>query len=433
MEASPGAGPAQQAEGKKSAGVTESGLNVIGMVLAAVGGGIGVLGFVAFFGAAILWIRMNQAHIPANEAVAVIPKSVLLTTGATFLVPALLAAFGFTAFLYLVETGREEWSNRKQTKSEAAWKVRERQAEAKHEAGRKAAEKMAEEIKRGSRLKELAQEASQDEAIGQSAVDEIHQASQQAYENVERLSKEANPIEEAEDAAEPAVEASDETALIAEKRKIDEERAENLDRADRHKYKIRIFSLAILFVAGAVLSFLLFSIHLRLGRMVVLGLLVVGLTAVCISILSRTNFAWCALTTFVAVGVFTGFLTYYRTVDDPKVEPAAVLRSNGAPVFGFFVAQTSDRVYLGTTLPAGDVRLDAIPREDVTDMTIAALQPAIDATKRGRRLALEICRVARERKPRANGANLSGGGKADPAAGGSCTEADYVRMKSAFR
>jgi hypothetical protein len=61
-------------------------------VLGVVAAGIGVLGFVTFFGGAILWIRFDQAQLPANEAVAVVPREVLLTTGASFLVPALMLA-----------------------------------------------------------------------------------------------------------------------------------------------------------------------------------------------------------------------------------------------------------------------------------------------------------------------------------------------------
>ena len=63
-------------------------------VLGFIAAGIGVLGFVTFFGAAILWIRFDQAALPANDAVAVVPREVLLTTGASFLVPALLLALG---------------------------------------------------------------------------------------------------------------------------------------------------------------------------------------------------------------------------------------------------------------------------------------------------------------------------------------------------
>ena len=67
---------------------SSGGQDLVLKVLGTVGTGIGILGFVTFFGGAILWIRAQEADLPANEAVAVVPKAVLLTTGAAFLVPA---------------------------------------------------------------------------------------------------------------------------------------------------------------------------------------------------------------------------------------------------------------------------------------------------------------------------------------------------------
>jgi F0F1-type ATP synthase membrane subunit c/vacuolar-type H+-ATPase subunit K len=66
--------------------------------LAAIGTGIGVLGFVMFFGGFILWARFKGAGLPANEAVARVPRSDLVTTGASFIVPGVLAALGLVAF-----------------------------------------------------------------------------------------------------------------------------------------------------------------------------------------------------------------------------------------------------------------------------------------------------------------------------------------------
>jgi hypothetical protein len=74
-------------------------------LLGTVAAGIGVLGFVTFFGGAILWIRFDQADLPANEAVAVVPREVLLTTGASFLVPALMLSLAAVFVLLLVRLG----------------------------------------------------------------------------------------------------------------------------------------------------------------------------------------------------------------------------------------------------------------------------------------------------------------------------------------
>jgi hypothetical protein len=81
-------------------------------VLGVVAAGIGVLGFVTFFGGAILWIRFDQAELPANEAVAVVPREVLLTTGASFLVPALMLALAAVLAVVLLRVIRDTYSKR---------------------------------------------------------------------------------------------------------------------------------------------------------------------------------------------------------------------------------------------------------------------------------------------------------------------------------
>lgn len=92
-------------------------------VLGAVAAGIGVLGFVTFFGGAILWIRFDQAQLPANEAVALVPREVLLTTGASFLVPALMIALGAVLIVVLIRALHEAWSSRRATPANQAGNV----------------------------------------------------------------------------------------------------------------------------------------------------------------------------------------------------------------------------------------------------------------------------------------------------------------------
>jgi hypothetical protein len=60
------------------------------LVLKTVGGiaaGVGVLGFVTLAGGVILYERLSGAHLPAEDAVAVVPRTNLLTIGASQLVP----------------------------------------------------------------------------------------------------------------------------------------------------------------------------------------------------------------------------------------------------------------------------------------------------------------------------------------------------------
>ncbi len=71
-------------------------------VLGFIGTGIGVLGFVIFFGGFILWTRFDAVGLPADEAVWHVPREDLVVTGASFLVPALLTALVAVAIAYLL-------------------------------------------------------------------------------------------------------------------------------------------------------------------------------------------------------------------------------------------------------------------------------------------------------------------------------------------
>ncbi|MEA2299616.1 MAG: hypothetical protein QOE44_151, partial [Solirubrobacteraceae bacterium] len=84
---------------------SSKGQDLVLKVLGAVGTGIGILGFVTFFGGAILWLRAKAAGLPANEAVAVVPKGVLVATGASFLVPAVLLALLAVGVIAAVHVG----------------------------------------------------------------------------------------------------------------------------------------------------------------------------------------------------------------------------------------------------------------------------------------------------------------------------------------
>jgi hypothetical protein len=68
---------------------------------------LGALGFVAFAGGVVLWKRFSEMGLPAGDAVAKVPNSVLLATGAEFLVPALLMTAAIAVLLVGMRTLRE--------------------------------------------------------------------------------------------------------------------------------------------------------------------------------------------------------------------------------------------------------------------------------------------------------------------------------------
>ncbi len=67
----------------------------------AVASGLGVLGFVTFAGGVVLWTRFNEMGLPASHSLSLVAKSELVSTGAEFLVPALLLS-GVVVLLVIV-------------------------------------------------------------------------------------------------------------------------------------------------------------------------------------------------------------------------------------------------------------------------------------------------------------------------------------------
>jgi len=103
---SPEAGPNQTPAEVDGASANQSPLLAVLLpVLTAIGTGIGAIGFVIFFGGFIVWTRFDAAGLPANEAVAQVPRNDLVVTGASFLVPALLAALAAVAVALAAWTG----------------------------------------------------------------------------------------------------------------------------------------------------------------------------------------------------------------------------------------------------------------------------------------------------------------------------------------
>jgi uncharacterized membrane protein YhiD involved in acid resistance len=98
-------------------------------VLAAVATAIGTLGWVTFIGGAIVWISFTQANLPAAEAIAKVPTSVLVATGAEFVVFAFVAALATIVVLYFFDdrVQRLETRRRIAQKDRLAAELRERE------------------------------------------------------------------------------------------------------------------------------------------------------------------------------------------------------------------------------------------------------------------------------------------------------------------
>lgn len=379
-------------------------LGVVGTILAAVGGGLGVLGFVAFFGSAILWVRMTEAGLPGNEAVAVMPKSVLVATGASFLVPALMVALGFTVLLYIADTVAKMLSEGSVRQLEKEL----RDAQASQQRAQLRAQALDSVVETAEKSREAASAAVAMDAVPGNVEEE-------AEDHLRNTYKEAATAREKNVLAKETV--------VEQKQRLKEMEYRGRERIERLRRSILVLSTIGLFGLGSAWVIWEYSVTLQWGRAAVLALLAGLLTTVCVVIRLRTaSFGWFAVATFVSVGLMVGVLTYYRTTDRPKIEPAALLRANGSPVFGFFVSETSDRVYLGTTHPGTVPRLDAIPREEVLSLVVGRLQSPDVAERRALAFARELCLRTRERD--------AGGGKAKAAqeAKAGCTTVDLRRL-----
>ncbi len=107
---------------------------------------------------------------------------------------------------------------------------------------------------------------------------------------------------------------------------------------------------------------------------------------------------------FFALSVLLGGLGYARARDASDVRAAAVVRQNAKATIGFFIAETSSRVYLGRLetvrtkdgKPTDEIeekgqRIIAIDKAQVSDIAIGPAEDPADALKRAQDLADELC------------------------------------------
>jgi hypothetical protein len=109
-------------------------------------------------------------------------------------------------------------------------------------------------------------------------------------------------------------------------------------------------------------------------------------------------------TIFAAFTIVGGTLAYARTTGAPKMEPAAVLLKGGEGFSGFYVAKSSDRLYLAPLTSAGQAGLgeDAsglyeIPREQISRLVVRA-PTLLGPAAAGRAEALTLLEELRTRQ-----------------------------------
>jgi hypothetical protein len=375
-----------------------AGQELVLKVLGVIGTGIGVLGFVTFFGGAIIWVRADKAGLPATEAVAAIPRSVLVTTGATFLFPAFLIAAAVVAVVFLVYLGFFGWRQRKLKGIRAKLtELRLRAAQTGRSA--EAAEQDWKRVDAFLKAKEedLA-EAHRKHASGEEIIKLEAAVAAKQHESA-RLN------EEAERVASSAVTAKANSENLAEESEL------ILKRGFYQRWiELGIAGLALLFVVplwtGAIC-------HGQFGwSTVILGLVALSGTAITmLAYYSTEKFAWFGITAVVAIGVYLAAGTYVSTHRNAKLQPVAALRSGRPPVVGSFIASTSESFYVGTIKERGvPPRLLVVPRAQVTEFAIGPLLDEEDAHSRAIAMALNLCSQEIEEAKPAEGEDEAAGG-----------------------
>lgn len=357
--------------------------DVVLKVLGAVGTGIGILGFVIFFGGAIIWVRAEKAELPATEAVAVVPRSVLITTGATFLLPAVLIAAGVVAVIFLVHLiFRLFEENGLRPKRKKAKELRQQSA------------KTARTAVTEQQYWKLAEAALQRRQSELATAHERHAPAAEIAELERAVNERRVEAEQRLEIAECSI--SSAAAAKASADNLTEESEEKLERSGRQWWIELVAAGLALAVAVPLINGSICHLPLALDDFWEVGALVlvaVAGTAITLLVYWETEkFIWFGIVAFLAVGVYLAAGTYFSTHRNAKMQPVAALRPGHDPVTGSYVASNSESLFVGSFREAGTPpRLIVIPRSQVTEFVIGPLLDGDVAHRRAITMALNEC------------------------------------------
>jgi hypothetical protein len=114
-----------------------------------------------------------------------------------------------------------------------------------------------------------------------------------------------------------------------------------------------------------------------------------------------SKFTWYGMAALASLILFGAALNIGRTVRDPVVQPAALVRAgDGQAICGFYVTETDDRVYMsrvqrdedaeGSGADTGAGRMFWVKKEDVEVLTVGPLQRIPEAQARALALTAEV-------------------------------------------
>lgn len=119
-------------------------------------------------------------------------------------------------------------------------------------------------------------------------------------------------------------------------------------------------------------------------QVLLLGLVVVLLTTMNIFVARATDkFAWYGISVFFSVLMFGAALTIASTLEQPKVQPVALVRKdNELGICGVYITQTNDRVYIGR-LPLKGRRPGLIFWVPTSDVDLVSVGQPLSIGKEG--------------------------------------------------
>lgn len=355
-------------------------------ILSFIGTGIGLIGFVIFFGGFITWTRFDAAGLPADQAVARIPRTDLIVTGASFLVPAVVASMGAVALSVVL------WDlvigNRRRSRREQA-EVEQDQAAGNLEN----LERLRVSIARKRDQATADMERSQKEIEESDPNSEDRLKAQTAFNEAE--AKRDDLVEQLTDIDENRLPEARDTVTEAGRDLVNAPKASGGERIVQVLVGAVPMLLVQLFVIGDGYG------GLSGGRQAVLWGVIVATLALSVVVVSITRqFGWFAVSVFLGVGLLVAVSNYERTYSTTKAQPVAAVVGS-TPFAGFFVAETPDEVYAGLPDAPGKngklkighetTALMRLDKKQLKGLRVGSQIRAKDAYKRAVRLALELC------------------------------------------
>jgi hypothetical protein len=158
------------------------------------------------------------------------------------------------------------------------------------------------------------------------------------------------------------------------------------------------FTLAFTAAIVAIPSLVLHEwwLAIALGSVAILGSALWKIAS-----LDERRFVWYGLAVFISVPLFGTLMLMARNIDEPQVQPMALIRSTDGPdeaIQGLYVTETSDRVYFANVATEGceekvtphSGRLLWVPKTEVVAMSLGPLQNVEQASKSALEMSYDL-------------------------------------------